>query len=50
MSLTASAHAREGDLGGLVLDDGVSYGIIDAERTASTDAAFLLPSAGGVWP
>jgi hypothetical protein len=33
-----------------MLDDGVLYGIIDPERTASTDAAFLLPLAGGVRP
>ena len=33
-----------------MLDDGVPYGIIDPERTASTDAAFLLPMVGGVWP
>jgi len=33
-----------------MLDDGVSYGIIDPERTASTDAAFLLPLVAGVRP
>jgi hypothetical protein len=30
-----------------MLDVGVSYGIIDPERTASTDAASLLPLVAG---
>ena len=30
-----------------MLDDGVSYGIIDPERTASTDAAFPSALGGG---
>jgi len=33
-----------------MLDLGVSYGIIDPERIASTDAAFLLPLVAGVRP
>ncbi len=33
-----------------MLDLGVSYGIIDPERTASTDAAPLLPLVAAVRP